>query len=75
MKRDILPHRITTREEAELLLTIDSALARADRDWSDYLVNAVGQFVLWGSEPIGHVDQTSAVPSVAAASPAMIWWR
>jgi len=70
LQRDILPQRLTTREEAELLLGIDRALARADRDWSNYLVRAVGQFVVWGSEPIGHVDQRKVEWLLAALSAA-----
>jgi hypothetical protein len=70
LQRDILPQRLTTREEAELLLAIDGALVRADRDWSNYLVSAVGQFVVWGSEPIGHVNQSKVEWLLAALSTA-----
>ena len=53
LQRDVLPQRITTTDEAELLLAIDGALARADRDWTEYLTDAVGQFALWGMDPLG----------------------
>ena len=57
LQRDILPYRITTREEVEMLLSLDAIIERADRDWREYLVPAVAQFAL---EPIGRVDQAKA---------------
>jgi hypothetical protein len=72
LRRDVLPKRITTTEEAELLLAIDGALERADRDWTDYLTDAVGQFALWGIDPRGHVTQPKVEwlsAALAAARP------
>src|SRR5215207_10769060 len=60
LQRDILPYRITTQQEAEMLLTLDATVERADRDWREYLVPAVAQFVVWGLEPMGRVDQAKA---------------
>jgi hypothetical protein len=60
LQRDILPGRITTREEAEILLAIDRAVDRADRGWSAYLTRAVADFVVMGSEPTGHIDGDKA---------------
>jgi hypothetical protein len=60
LQRDILPCRITTQEEAEMLLSLDATVERADRDWREYLVPAVAQFVVWGIEPVGRVDQGKA---------------
>jgi hypothetical protein len=60
LQRDILPYRITRREEAEMLLSLDATVERADRDWREYLVPAVAQFVVWGLEPMGRVDQDKA---------------
>jgi hypothetical protein len=33
LQRDILPFRLTTQEEAEMLLSLDATVERADRDW------------------------------------------
>jgi len=52
----ILPGRITTRDEAEILLSLDRAVDRADRGWSAYLTRAVADFVVMGSERTGHID-------------------
>src|SRR5215207_6021743 len=60
LQRDILPYRITTQQEAEMLLSLDATVERADRDWREYLVPAVAQFVVWGLEPIGWVNQGKA---------------
>ncbi|WP_460451580.1 hypothetical protein [Alsobacter sp. SYSU BS001988] len=72
LQRDVLPQRVTTTDEAELLLAIDGDLVRADRDWNDYLVDAVTQFALWGIQPQGRVTQTKAAwlsAALAAARP------
>jgi hypothetical protein len=60
LQRDILPTRITTREEAEILLALDRTVDRADRGWRDYLIKAVRDFVIWGSPPAGHIDADKA---------------
>ena len=60
LQRSILPCRITTQQEAEMLLSLDATVERADRAWREYLVPAVAQFAVWGMEPIGCVDQAKA---------------
>src|SRR4051794_11280805 len=60
LQRDILPYRIATQYEAEMLLALDAKVERADRDWGDYLVPAVAQFAVWGLEPVGRIDQGKA---------------
>ena len=60
LQRHILPYRITTTQEAEMLLSLDATVERADRDWREYLVPAVAQFAVWGLEPVGRVDQAKA---------------
>ncbi len=68
LQRDILPARITTCEEAELLIALDRAVRTADRDWSDYLVVTVRDFVIWGIPPVGAVDHDKAEWLVRALS-------
>ena len=60
LQRDILPYRITTRQEVEMLLSLDATVERADRDWRQYLIPAVAQYVVWGLEPVGRIDQAKA---------------
>ena len=70
LRRDVLPLRITSREEAEVLLALDGTVDRADRDWVEYVVPAVAQFTIWGLEPAGRIDEDKAAWLVEAASTA-----
>jgi len=72
LQRDILPYRITTPGEAEILLQLDAAVEKADRDWREYVVPAVAQFVVWGMEPAGRIDEAKAewlLQALASARP------
>jgi hypothetical protein len=60
LQRDVLPARITTREEAELLLFLDSAVRRTDREWTEYLTSTVRDFAIWGLHPAGSLDRDKA---------------
>ena len=60
LQRDILPARITTREEAEILLFLDSAVHRTDRAWPSYLTTTVRDFAVWGLDPAGSLDRHKA---------------
>lgn len=68
LQRDILPARVTTREEAEILLFLDSAVRRADREWTIYLTATVRDFAVWGLQPAGCVDRDKAEWISAALS-------
>ena len=46
LQRDILPEGITTRAEAELLLSLDH-IPRLDGAWGTYLAEAVARFAAW----------------------------
>ena len=65
LQRDILPARITTRDEAEALIALDR-VRRADRAWREYLVVTIRDFVVWGSSPAGRIDRPKAEWLVAA---------
>src|SRR5215212_11934647 len=60
LKRDILPARITTREEVEVLIALDAVIERADREWRSYLIATVRDFVVWGLSPVGRIDRQKA---------------
>jgi hypothetical protein len=73
LQRDILPARITTREEAEMLLFLDSAVRRVDREWNAYLTSTVRDFAIWGLHPAGSVDRAKAewiATALSCADPA-----
>ena len=60
LQRDILPDGIGSREEAELLLTLDRAVSRSDRSFADWLVTTMVDFVVWGLRPTGVIDAETA---------------
>jgi hypothetical protein len=60
LQRDILPDGISSRGEAEFLLTLDQIVSRADRAFADWLVAMVVDFVVWGLRPTGTVDAETA---------------
>jgi len=60
LQRDILPDGISSREEAEILLTLDQTVSRADRAFADWLVAMMVDFVVWGLRPTGTVDAETA---------------
>ena len=66
LRRDVLPGRIASRADAEMLLGLDRSIRTADRDWGDYLVVAVRDFVIWGMEPSGIVNGDKAAWLFAA---------
>ncbi len=68
---------IITRAEAEALFALNSALADRSNEWVDFFVEAIGEFVLNGTEPrlqcaleeaewlIGQIDRDGKVDSMA----------
>ena len=54
LQRDILPDGISSREEAELLLTLALTVGRADRAFGDWLVAVIGGFCGLGPAPHRH---------------------
>jgi hypothetical protein len=60
LQRDILPDGINSRDEAELLLTLEQTVSRTDRAFSDWLVAMMVDFVVWGTRPTGVVDADTA---------------
>src|SRR5215212_10609545 len=60
LQRDILPDGISSREDAELLLTLAQTVGRADCAFGDWLVATVVDFVVWGLRPTGTVDAETA---------------
>ncbi|AWW73266.1 hypothetical protein CD351_02360 [Erythrobacter sp. KY5] len=67
---------IITREEAEALFAINNTLRTRDEQWCDFFVEAIGEFVLNGTQPrlqcnleeaewlIGQVDHDGVVESL-----------
>jgi hypothetical protein len=60
LRRDVLPHGIGTREEAELLIELDRHVSRADNAWSGFLIATLVEFVVWAERPTGIVNEDTA---------------
>jgi uncharacterized protein (UPF0335 family) len=59
LQRDVLPHGLTTRLEAETLLALDR-LVPADATWREALTALIVDFVVWGARPTGRVTADDA---------------
>ena len=59
LQRDVLPTGATSREEVEVLLTLDS-IERVNRDWPRYLAMTVSEFVLSTADPPGVIERGSS---------------
>src|SRR4051794_11341220 len=68
LQRDILPARLITREQAEVLIALDKLVDKADRAWRAYLIAAVRDFAIWGLPPAGRIDRNKAEWLIAALS-------
>ena len=66
LKRDILPDGIASRGQAEALLALDRAVAKADAAWERWLVTTIVDFVVWAERPTGIVDEDTALWLAAA---------
>ena len=49
-----------TRSEAEAVFAAQNATANPSKDWSDFFVEAISQYVLEGSEPRGYASEDEA---------------
>ena len=56
LQRDYLPHGVTSREQAEVLLRLDGMIERADRAWTDWLVAAVFDFAVFSERSVDAVE-------------------
>jgi hypothetical protein len=61
LRRDILPDGLSARDEAEALIALDQAVAKADPAWAGYLVGIVVDYAVWGSRPTGRIDRETAL--------------
>lgn len=60
LAREVLEHGLSSREEADVLIALDRAVARKDASWADYLVATVVEFAVWTARPTGYVEQDAA---------------
>lgn len=68
LQRDVLPDGVECRDEADILIALDRAIAVKHCSWSAFAVQTVVDFVVWTSRPTGYVDRDTAVWLVASLS-------
>lgn len=67
LKREVLPEGITHREEVDLLIALERAVATSE-DFADYLVAMIVDYVVWGERSTGYVDRETATWLAASLS-------
>ena len=68
LQRNVLPHGLVTREQAEVLIALDHTITRTDKAWAGFLVAALTDFVVWRSSSPGRVEPETAAWLVASLS-------
>jgi hypothetical protein len=66
LHREILPDDLTSREEAEVLISLDRAVLRKCGMWDDAFVRLLVDFAVWASRPTGKIDREMATWLVTA---------
>jgi hypothetical protein len=51
---------VMNRDEVDALFALNDALAEPSAEWSDFFVEAIGEFVVNGTPPIGYVSDENA---------------
>ena len=60
LQRDLLPDGVGSRDEADLLLALDRSVDVVDPAWTEWLVPAIVDFVVWGERPTGYIGEDTA---------------
>ncbi|MEH3147307.1 MAG: hypothetical protein PGN34_18590 [Methylobacterium frigidaeris] len=60
LSRELLPDGLIRREEADMLIALDRAVAAADPAFADFLTAAVVDFAVWGERPTGTITADTA---------------
>lgn len=68
LQRDLLPHGISSQDEADMLIALDRAVRRRAPRWDEFLVQAVAEFAVWTARPTGIVLGADARWLVASLS-------
>lgn len=56
LRRQVWPDGIVGAEEAELAFRLNQSVAQPTREWTDFFVEAITEYVVNGVEPKGYVD-------------------
>ena len=61
LRRDHLADALGSREEVEILISLDREIGRVDSAWGRWLVAVVVDFVVWTERPTGIVGEDTAI--------------
>lgn len=68
LQRDVLPDGVECRDDADILIALDRAIAAKHGTWSAFVIQAVVDYVVWTSRPTGYVDHEMATWLIASLS-------
>jgi hypothetical protein len=57
LRRDVLPHGVIERAQAETLVALDREIERVDATFRSYLIDEIVRFVVWDDRPTGRFDE------------------
>lgn len=60
LRRQAWPDGVIDADEAEAILVINDLVKNATSEWTDFVIEAVGEFVINGSAPKGYVSDETA---------------
>jgi hypothetical protein len=60
IRANIYPDGVVTREEAERLFRIDGAARGVCRDWRDFFVEAITDYIVHQEKPAGYISEENA---------------
>ena len=60
MEREVLKDGLTSRAEAELLITLDRGVGSVHFSWPAFFAATLAEFAVWGSGPAGYIDADKA---------------
>jgi hypothetical protein len=61
LQRDIMPDGIESRDECDVLIALDRAVADKAGAWSAFVIQSVVDYVVWTSRPTGMIDRDMAL--------------
>ena len=60
LERVIFSDGVRSRIEVEILLQLARTVKEVDPEWTDFVVAAIVDFVVWGDRPTGYVEAETA---------------
>ncbi len=68
LQQDVFSNGIECRDEVDLLVALDRAVAVKDPAWNSFVIQAVVDYVVWASRPTGYIDAETSSWLIASLS-------